>query len=55
MHGAESSAAIPPRSGILGAMGLNPFRPQRVSPADIAMVVGAVVVVTLLVGWALFG
>ena len=36
-------------------MGLNPFRPQSVSPADIAMVVGAIVVVALLVAWAVFG
>jgi hypothetical protein len=36
-------------------MGLNPFRPQSVSPADIAMVVGAVVVVALLVAWAILG
>jgi hypothetical protein len=36
-------------------MGLNPFRPQGVSAADIAMVVGALVVVALLVAWAVFG
>jgi hypothetical protein len=36
-------------------MGLNPFRPQSVSPADIAMVVGAIVVVAALVAWAVFG
>jgi hypothetical protein len=36
-------------------MGLNPFRPGEVARADIAMVVGAVVVIALLVAWALFG
>jgi hypothetical protein len=36
-------------------MGLNPFRPQTVSPADIAMVVGAVLAVAALVAWAVFG
>ena len=50
-HRAESSAA----PAMLGAMGLNPFRPQSVSAADIAMVVGAVVAVALLVAWAVFG
>jgi hypothetical protein len=36
-------------------MGLNPFRPQTVSRADIAMVVGAVVAAAALVAWAIFG
>ena len=36
-------------------MGLNPFRPQTVSRADIAMVVGALVVVAALVAWAVWG
>jgi len=36
-------------------MGLNPFRPQSVSRADVAMVVGAVLVVAALVAWAIFG
>jgi hypothetical protein len=36
-------------------MGLNPFRPQTVSRADIAMVVAAVVVVVALVAWAILG
>jgi hypothetical protein len=36
-------------------VGLNPFRQQRRSPADIVMVAGAIVVVVLLVAWALFG
>jgi hypothetical protein len=35
-------------------MGLNPYRPHRRSPADYAMVAGAVVVCVLLVAWALF-
>jgi hypothetical protein len=36
-------------------MGLNPFRPQAASRADVAMVAGAVLVVVVLVAWALFG
>jgi hypothetical protein len=36
-------------------MGFNPFRQQRRSPADYAMVIGAFVVVALLVIWALVG
>lgn len=36
-------------------MGFNPFRPQRRSFADYAMVGGALLVVTVLVLWALFG
>jgi len=36
-------------------MGLNPFRPQHTSTADIAVVVAAFVVVALLVAWAIFG
>jgi hypothetical protein len=36
-------------------MGLNPFRQQRRSPADIAMVAGALVVCALLVAWAFLG
>jgi len=36
-------------------MGLNPFRPGEVAKADVAMVVGAIVVVALLVAWAVFG
>jgi len=35
-------------------VGLNPFRQQRRSPADILMVVGALVVCVALVAWALF-
>jgi hypothetical protein len=37
------------------AMGLNPFRQQRRSPADYLMVAGAVLACVLLVLWALFG
>jgi hypothetical protein len=35
-------------------VGLNPFRQQRRSPADILMVVSALVVCVVLVAWALF-
>jgi hypothetical protein len=36
-------------------MGFNPFRQQRRSAADYAMVIGAFVVVAALVVWALVG
>jgi hypothetical protein len=36
-------------------MGFNPFRQQRRSAADYAMVVGALVVVAALILWAVFG
>jgi hypothetical protein len=36
-------------------VGLNPFRQHRRSPADILMVVGALLACALLVAWALFG
>ncbi len=36
-------------------MGLNPHRKMAKTPADYAMVAGAVVVVLLLVAWAFFG
>jgi hypothetical protein len=36
-------------------MGFNPFRPQRRSFADYAMVGGALLVLLALVLWALFG
>jgi hypothetical protein len=36
-------------------MGMNPFRPHRRSPADLVMVLAALVVVAALVAWALFG
>jgi hypothetical protein len=36
-------------------VGYNPFRKVRRSPADVAMVVGALVVCALLVAWALLG
>jgi hypothetical protein len=35
-----------------GHVGLNPFRQHRRSPADIAMVVGALLVCAALVAWA---
>lgn len=38
-----------------GSVGFNPFRSQRRSAADYAMVIAAMVVVALLVAWALFG
>jgi hypothetical protein len=41
--------------GTLAAMGLNPFREQRRTAFDIAMVVGAVVVTIGVVLWAMFG
>ncbi len=34
---------------------MNPFRPQRRSPADYVMVAAALLVVLALVAWALFG
>src|SRR6266508_4544126 len=40
---------------ILVAVGFNPFRQQRRSPADYVMVAAAMVVIALLVAWALFG
>jgi len=36
-------------------MGLNPYRPHRRSPADIVMVVCALLACLALVLWALFG
>jgi hypothetical protein len=38
-----------------GAVGLNPFRQHRRSPADILMVAGALLVCVALVAWALLG
>jgi hypothetical protein len=38
-----------------GHVGLNPFRQNRRSPADILMVAGALIVCAALVAWALFG
>jgi hypothetical protein len=43
------------RGTILTVVGFNPFRPQRRSAADYAMVVAAFVVVALLLLWALLG
>lgn len=42
-------------AGTLAAMGLNPFREQRKTAFDVAMVVGAVVVTIGIVLWAMFG
>jgi hypothetical protein len=36
-------------------VGLNPFRQQHRSPADVVMVVAAVAVLVGLVAWAMFG
>jgi hypothetical protein len=36
-------------------VGLNPFRQQRRSSADIVMVAAALIVCVALVAWALFG
>ena len=38
-----------------GAMGFNPFRPQRRTAADYLMVIGALVAVVALVLWAFLG
>jgi hypothetical protein len=40
---------------ILVGVGFNPFRSQRRSFADYAMVVGALLVLLALVLWAMFG
>ena len=39
----------------MAPMGLNPHRKMRRTPADYAMVVGAVVVCVLLLAWAFLG
>jgi len=36
-------------------MGMNPFRPQRRTPADYVMVAAALVVLAALVFWAVHG
>jgi hypothetical protein len=41
--------------GDTGAVGFNPFRPQRRSIADYLMVVGAVLVCAALLLWAFLG
>jgi hypothetical protein len=38
-----------------GPVGLNPFRQQHRSPADVVMVVAAFAVLVGLVAWAMFG
>jgi hypothetical protein len=40
------------RGAILRAVGFNPFRQHRRSPADILMVAGALLVCVALVAWA---
>lgn len=40
---------------MLADVGLNPFRQQRRSPADLVMVAGAVLVCAALVLWAFLG
>ena len=52
---ARSICSVSTRRTIIMPMGFNPFRQQRRSAADYAMVVAAFVVVALLVLWALFG
>ena len=39
----------------MSVMGFNPFREHRRSPADLAMVVVAAVVIAALLAWALLG
>jgi hypothetical protein len=46
---------LPIAGTILSAVGLNPFRQQRRSPADVLLVAAALVVCLALVLWALFG
>ncbi len=41
--------------GHTAPMGFNPYRKHRRSPADLAMVIGAVLVVLLLLAWAIAG
>lgn len=43
------------RWAILVVMGLNPFRPQRRTPADYVFVAAGLIVCALLVVWAFFG
>ena len=38
-----------------GAVGMNPFRQHRRSPADYVMVAAALLVLAALVAWAFFG
>ena len=52
---AGSGGVRPERARILDAVGFNPFRQQRRSFADYAMVGGALIVLVLLVLWAFFG
>jgi hypothetical protein len=43
------------RTRNLGPMGFNPHRKMAKTPADYAMVIGAVVVCALLLAWAFLG
>ena len=52
---APASSIPPPPANDTGAMGMNPFRPHRRSPADYVMVVAAFVVLAGLVFWAFHG
>ena len=52
---ARSICSVSTRRTIIMRMGFNPFRQQRRSTADYAMVVAAFVVVALLILWALLG
>lgn len=47
--------ARPATGTILAAVGLNPFRQHRSSPADVIMVAAALLVAVALVAWAVFG
>ncbi|MDH4309745.1 MAG: hypothetical protein OEX04_19915 [Acidimicrobiia bacterium] len=49
------SPAYPRETTVRNALGLNPFRPQSKTTFDIAMVIGAIVLTLVVIGWALFG
>lgn len=50
-----TSDVEPTRPPSITAMGFNPFRPHERDPADIAMVVGAVLLTVGVLAWALWG
>ncbi len=61
-HGSSADASSSDGTAIaefpdanLGAMGLNPFRKQRVSTSDVVLVAGFVVLTLALVAWGFFG
>ena len=57
-HGAEVTrdvVRLEPRSPTIAPVGFNPFRKQRTSTIDIALVVGFVVLTLGLVAWGFFG